>query len=352
MSYQAVYVDTFKKVSYVRDEDEGWIVDEYKPYAYKKDKDGKYIGLFGDKFKKIKPENYQKGDLSVHEQDIDPTLRVLTDKYLNEDSPPKSHRMVIFDIETEINGSLTPANIKKALNKITSIALLDKTTNKIYCLILDEKNQIKDSIIDNRQIISYKKESLLLKGFLEIWEELDPTIIIGYNSSYFDVPYLFYRISKILSVRDAYRLSPIGIDREQEWSDTTPVKICGLSSIDYLLLHKKFVPKVQPSYKLGDICKKEIGKGKIEFKGSLDKLFNEDINKYIDYNVNDVTLLDELDTKLGFLDLAITISHFAHTEYENIYFSSIVLDGVIYTFLKRKGIVSPNKPQTNDPSLH
>lgn len=349
--YQAVHVDKRNKVSYIRDDKEGWIVEEFKDYAFRKDSNGQFIGLFGDKFRKIQPQNYQKGDLEVHEQDISPVLRALTDKYLDEDSPPTQHRMVYFDIETQIGGTLNRANIKKALNKITSIAILDKTTNKKYVLILDEVQKLTKYEKDDKIVIPFKKETLLLKAFLDLWEEIDPTVIVGYNSSFFDVPYLYYRISKKLSIDSAKRLSPLGIVTEQDYSETTPIKLAGIASMDYLLLHKKFVPKVQPSYKLDYICKKEIGKGKLEFSGSLDKLFQEDIEKYIEYNLNDVTLLEELDNKLGFLDLAITICHFGHVEYESIYFSSVVLDGVIFTFLKRKGIVSPNKPQTNDPSL-
>jgi DNA polymerase elongation subunit (family B) len=349
--YQAVYIDRFKKISYVRDDKEGWIVEEYNPYAFKKHPQGEYTGLFGDKFKKVFKKNYQKGDLDVHEQDVDPTLRVLTDMYLHEDNPPEFHRLVYFDIETEIGGTLNKANIKKALNKITSIAILDKLHDKIYALIVDEKGEIEHKTVGNKEVIPFKNESFLLKRFIEIWEEISPTVIVGYNSAFFDVPYLFYRISKKLGKEWAYRLSPIGIVNEQEWSDDFPVKICGVSHLDYMLLYKKFVPKVQPSYKLDYIAKKEIGKGKLEFKGSLDKLFREDIEKYIEYNVNDVTLLDEIDNKLSFIELAIAICHFAHTQYDNIYFSSLILDGVIFTHLKRKGIVSPNKPVTDDPSL-
>lgn len=349
--YQAVYIDRFKKISYVRDDKEGWIVEEYNPYAFKKHPQGEYTGLFGDKFKKVFNKNYQKGDLDVHEQDVDPTLRVLTDMYLHEDNPPEFHRLVYFDIETEIGGTLNKANIKKALNKITSIAILDKLHDKIYALIVDEKGEIEHKTVGNKEVIPFKNESFLLKRFIEIWEEISPTVIVGYNSAFFDVPYLFYRISKKLGKEWAYRLSPIGIVNEQEWSDDFPVKICGVSHLDYMLLYKKFVPKVQPSYKLDYIAKKEIGKGKLEFKGSLDKLFREDIEKYIEYNVNDVTLLDEIDKEKGFIDLAIAICHFAHTDYDNIYFSSIILDGVVFTYLRRLNIVSPNKPYTIDPSL-
>lgn len=349
--YQAVHVDTFNKISYIRDDKEGWIKEEYKPYAFKIDPNGQYTGLFGDKFRKVYSKNYVKGDLTVHEQDLNATLRVLSDRYLHEDEPPSFHKVCYFDIETEINGTLNRTNIKKANNKITSIAMLDKYNDKLYCLILNPQQTIENKVEGNKIVKSYKTEKLLLLDFLKIWEEISPTVIVGYNSCFFDCPYLYYRISKVLNKKEASRLSPIGIVQEQEWSEESPVKFCGISSLDYMRLYKKFVPKVQPSYKLDYICKKEIKEGKLHFTGSLDRLFKEDPNKYIEYNANDVLLLDKLDKKKGFIDLAIAICHFAHTEYENIYFSSLVLDGVIFTFLKRRGIVSPNKPQTNNPSL-
>mgnify|MGYP002478023844 CR=1 FL=1 len=118
-----------------------------------------------------------------------------------------------------------------------------------------------------------------------------------------------------------------------------------------MLLFKKFIVKQEPTYRLGDIGTKYVKLGKIEYEGSLDKLFKEDVDKFINYNVRDVEIIVELEKKLKFIELTITICHLCHTDYEQIYLSTMLNEGAVLTYLKRKGIVSPNKPTTMNPAL-
>jgi DNA polymerase elongation subunit (family B) len=109
--------------------------------------------------------------------------------------------------------------------------------------------------------------------------------------------------------------------------------------------------KQESSYKLGDIGEKYVNLGKVEYEGSLDKLFREDVHTFIEYNLRDVEILIKLDEKLQFIDLTVNICHLCHTPYENIYYSTSLNEGAILTYLKRKDIVSPNKPTTYNPAL-
>jgi DNA polymerase elongation subunit (family B) len=118
-----------------------------------------------------------------------------------------------------------------------------------------------------------------------------------------------------------------------------------------MLLHKKFIMKQEPSYALAAIGEKYVKLGKIEYDGSLDRLFKEDIHKFIDYNLRDVEILVALDNKLQFIELTKNICHLCHTSYENIYYSTALNEGAILTYLRRKDIVSPNKPTTMNPTL-
>jgi DNA polymerase elongation subunit (family B) len=118
-----------------------------------------------------------------------------------------------------------------------------------------------------------------------------------------------------------------------------------------MLLFKKYIMKEEPSYKLADIGTKYAKLGKIEYNGSLDKLFQEDVNKFIEYNIRDVEILEALEDKLKFIELTIMMSHLCHTPYESIYYNTVLNEGAILTYLKRKGIVSPNKPTTINPSI-
>jgi DNA polymerase elongation subunit (family B) len=118
-----------------------------------------------------------------------------------------------------------------------------------------------------------------------------------------------------------------------------------------MLLFKKFIVKQEPSYKLNDIGEKYVKLGKVEYEGSLDKLFQEDVNKFIEYNIRDVEIIIALEKKLKFIELTVAICHLCHVPYEQIYLSTVLNDGAILTYLKRQNIVSPNKPTTINPSL-
>ncbi len=98
-----------------------------------------------------------------------------------------------------------------------------------------------------------------------------------------------------------------------------------------MLLFKKFITKQEPSYRLGDIGKKYAKLEKIEYQGSLDKLFKEDIHTFIEYNLRDVEIIVELEKRLKFIELTVTIGHLCHTEYEAIYFSTMLNEGAILT---------------------
>jgi len=118
-----------------------------------------------------------------------------------------------------------------------------------------------------------------------------------------------------------------------------------------MALYKNFTYSEESSYSLEAISRKELGKGKIQYDGNLDTLMKDDIQKYIDYNMNDVDLVVEIDDKMKLLDLARGICHKGHVPYEDVYFSTRYLDGASLVYLKRLGIVAPNKPERDNSEL-
>jgi DNA polymerase elongation subunit (family B) len=347
--YQAAYYDRTTYTYHVRDDEKGWVDFKYTPELYKIVPNGSLKTLNG---KLAEPTTkYEWKDTSLYEQDVDKLTRVLIDVYKESDDAPKFHNVIYFDIECEIGGTLTPEYIKSAPMKITSIALYDHTSKTHYCLILDEKAQLNRIDENNKVILPYTTEEGLLRAFLTLWEEVDPTIITGWNSGFFDVPYLYYRLVNVLGATEALRLSPIRKLNFTEWDISQPIELGGINHLDYMLLFKKYIVKQEPSYKLDDIGEKYVKLKKIEYEGSLDKLFREDINKFIQYNLRDVEIIIELEKKLKFIDLTVAICHLCHVPYEQIYLSTVLNDGAILTYLKRKDIVSPNKPTTINPSL-
>lgn len=350
--FQGIYYSRSGEDQYqysLRDDKKGIHTFPYKPTVYKLDEFGEHTTLFGDKCSPVIGKCDWK-DPKILERDIDKELVLLRDLYYKTDEMPSYHNIVYLDIEIEILGALTPQSIKDANAEITSIALLDGNTNEKICFIIDKNNTLESTTIDNKTIISVPDENTLLKKFLSKWEELDPTICIGYNSDFFDIPYLYYRIKKRLG-DEVYRLSPIGKVDENPNNPNNPIKIGLVSCLDFMLLLKKYIAKEEVSYKLHDIGVKYAKLGKIEYDGNLDKLFAEDPNKFIDYNIRDVEILLALENKLKFIELTILISHLCHTPYESIYYNTTLNEGAILTYLKRKGIIAPNKPTTTNSSI-
>ena len=352
--YQSIYYDRTTYEYHLRDDVKGWKTFKYQPTLYQLDPDGEFETLDGQSVSPVKKMDDWK-DPKYFEKDVDKNTRVLVDFYYESDETPSYHNLVYLDIECEIAGALTPENIKDPKGKITSVALYDNNSKKYYCLILDEQQLMSEAKSESKEVIPYKTEKELLNGFLDLWINLDPTIISGWNSEFFDIPYLYYRINKVLGNDMGNYLSPIQkvkIDVTFEANGAVEnVNIAGINHLDYMNLFKKFITKQEPSYALGNIGKKYVKLGKIEYKGSLDRLFAEDVDKFIEYNIRDVEIIVELEKALKFIELTVTIAHLCHTTYESIYYSTVLNDGAILTYLKRKGIVSPNKPTTYNPAL-
>jgi DNA polymerase elongation subunit (family B) len=349
--YQALYHDKEERQYYLRDDRwDGFKTIQYWPTFYQPDPDGDFETLEGTKVSPTRKMDDWK-DNKYFEKDVDKITRFLVDHYYETDDTPKSHNIIYLDIECVIAGALTEENIKDPKGEITAVALYDHNSKKYFCLVLDKEGKMSKAESEGKVIMPYKSEKELLSGFLDKWYELDPTIITGWNSGFFDIPYLYYRIKKVLGEPLANSLSPIGKIKFTPQFPEQPVNLAGINHLDYMLLFKKYIMKQEPSYRLGDIGKKYAKLEKIEYQGSLDKLFAEDVDKFIEYNLRDVEIIVELENRMKFIELTVTIAHLCHTEYEAIYFSTMLNEGAILTYLKRKGIVSPNKPTTYNPAL-
>jgi DNA polymerase elongation subunit (family B) len=351
--YQSIYYDHKSYTYYLRDDKTGWSQFQYQPTYWKRVDEWQenaqpvLIGGWA-----IPTKKYNKEDTNLLEKDINKELVVLRELYYKyDDVVPEWHNIVYFDIEIEMGGALTPEYIKDAPMPLTSIALIDVTTKQKICLIIDKIKEIKEYNQDGKHIIPCGTEKELIKRFLDKLEELDPTILVGYNSEYFDVPYLYFRIKKVMGEDEVLRLSPIKKINYREYNGEMQLTIGGINHLDYMLLHKKYIMKEESSYKLGDIGTKYVNLGKIEYEGNLNQLFKTDINKFIEYNLRDVEIIEKLEEKLKFIELTIMISHICNIPYESIYYNTVMNEGAILKYLKREGIISPNKPTTHNPSL-
>jgi DNA polymerase elongation subunit (family B) len=347
--------------------------DDYKvvPYnniAYQEcsEEESSHKGLNGEFLKPISkwffsknPDYSAKNTPNLHFHDMKPHQKFLVEKYGINDEPSTGHREVFFDIECEIGGALTEEYIEDAPMPITSIAWWDKQKDYWSILILDRKSQLshtKTGKNKNKEIIPCSTENELLAKFVEAIREMNPDILVGYNSDYFDIPYLYYRMCRTIGKDWADHLSPIGKvnckkNNKYFFKQNQYVDIVGIESLDYIRLHKKYSWKDEPSWKLDAIGEKYVGMGKVEYEGNLDQLFETDIHKFIQYNFVDVEILQKLDEKLQYLALTKNISHKGKHNYSEVYANSISQDGAISAYLLSQDIIPPPKepnPQKKD----
>ncbi len=323
--------------------DEGYEVERWvnKAYIECSPEESTHKGLNGEDLKKT--TKWKRDDMNLHFADITPYQKFLIEKYGTNDDPSTTHKELFFDIEIEMGEALTEEYIKSAPKKVTSIAWYDKSSGKWVILILDAKNQINHTKTKNREVIPVPTEKELLKQFIVAFREIDPDIIVGWNSDYFDIPYLYYRIKNVLGQRAASYLSPINIVRETPWFKDQYIQIAGVESLDYMRLHKKYSWADEPSYKLDAIGAKYAGLNKIEYEGSLDRLFETDIDTFIEYNFRDVEILKVLDEKLEYLALSKNLAHKGKHNYSEVYANTKTQDGAISAYLLSQDIVPPPK---------
>jgi DNA polymerase elongation subunit (family B) len=252
-----------------------------------------------------------------------------------------------FDIEVEMISGLP--NTFDAKNEITAIASHDSVTKLYDVFVLDKARKVKNTAQqfnkDGRSVSVhiFDNEKNLLLAFLTYYQGVNPTILTGWNIDFFDIPYLYNRIKRVCGEGHAKRLSPISetfySPYRQRWS------FGGVSILDYINLYKNYNYGLESSYTLDHIAKKELGRGKIEYEGSLDDLFENDLEKFIEYNIVDVDLVVSMDEKLQFIELCRAICHAGFVPYEDYMFSSKYLEGACLAYLKKKGLVAPNKPK-------
>ena len=314
--YQNIFYDRRLNTMHVWDDKFGHQTFRYKKYAYTKSRAGTYISLYGDRLKRI--NKWEKGQSDLFESDVNPEIRVLVDNYTNSDEVSIDHRTMIFDIEVEVTDGFP--DIAKADNRITSIAFNDPRTDEYFCYVLDETNKLEIEggcweAAYNETVVSYKDEYDLLNAFFMHYMKIKPTILTGWNVEFFDIPYLYNRASNVVGQNVA---NP---------------------------LYKLFTFSQRMSYRLDAIGELEVGEKKVEYEGTLNDLYEKDLEKFVQYNLQDVKLVKKLDDKLDFIEIARGIAHLGHVPYEDVFMSSRYLEGSILVYLKKKQIVAPNKPK-------
>ena len=246
-----------------------------------------------------------------------------------------------IDIETAYDGGFPePAEAKNEILAITVKSNIDG----VYHVWGYGDYDVEAALIKPVSYVKCKSEAAMLKSFLDHWSspKYSPDVITGWNSRFFDIPYLVNRTAKVLGVEAVKKFSPWGLVNHRQITRRNKVyetfNLEGIQSLDYLELFQKFgyTYGAQESYKLNHIAYVVLGERKLSFEesGSLKNLYKDDFQKYIDYNMKDVQLVDRLEDKMGLITLAMTIAYKGGVNYADTFGTTAIWESIIYRKLK------------------
>ena len=254
---------------------------------------------------------------------------------------PDVVRTAIIDIEVGSDeGFPEPALANQPVTAITV-----GFRNKYLVLGVGDYNNTRDDV----QYIDCKTEHNLLTKFLDYWQRIDPDIVTGWNVNFFDIPYLRNRMDKVLGEKQTKRLSPSGLFRERTVTihnrPHTEFELVGMSTLDYLDLYRKFTYSMQESYRLDHIAHVELNERKLDYSEveTLHQLYKTDYQKFIDYNIRDVELVEQLEDKMRLIEQALTISYDAKVNYGDCMTQVRMWDTLIHNYLYDRKVVIPPK---------
>jgi DNA polymerase elongation subunit (family B) len=251
-------------------------------------------------------------------------------------------KIYTIDIETKTENGFP--DIVTANEEILLITVKDFTSKKIITFGVG-------AFVHNREDLVYcncNNEQHLLKEFIIWWQQNYPDIITGWNTDFFDTPYLIRRINRELGESLAKKFSPWGMINERKTfikgNEEIHYDVHGIAQLDYLELYKKYTYSKQESYKLDYIAEQELGDKKKENPGDTFRdFYTYHWQQFVEYNIHDVELVDRLEDKMRLIELHLTMAYQAKINYEDVYSQVRMWDAIIYNHLRKKNIVIPMK---------
>jgi len=324
---------------------------DYRPTLFvSTNKSSKYHTIHGHSVESFQPGSMSdcRDFIERHESvtgfeiygNTDYTYQFIGDKFPDEvDYSMKTLRVGYIDIETTSeNGFPQVTNPQEKVNVIT-LAVEDRT----YVFGLG------DFQIDDPDIIArrYDDEVDLMLEFLEVWKKEDVDIITGWNVKFFDIPYLYARMDHLIE-KKANGLSPWNWVRKRDIQtqagDRIAYEVVGRTILDYFDLYQKFTYVNQESYKLDHIAFVELGEKKLEYEYDHFKdFYTNDFQKFVEYNIQDVRLIQKMEKKLGLMELAMALAYNAKVNLGDVFSQVRMWDQIIYHYLRGQDIVIPRK---------
>ena len=333
--------------------------DEFFPTLFvNSKKESKYKTLNGDNVEPIRPgtvrdcrEFYKKYD------EVDGFKIYGNDRYIYQyisEKYPEDEvkfdiskiKLVTLDIEVASEGGFP--DVESCSEEILAISIQDYTTKKIVTWGVKPFNNVRDDVTYH----CCESEYALLNSFINYWMVDVPDVVTGWNIQLYDIPYICKRLNRVLGEKLMKRLSNWGLVTEGEIFITgrkhITFDIGGLTQLDYLNLYKKFTYKAQESYRLDYIAEVELGQKKLDHSefNTFKDFYTKGWQKFIEYNIVDVELVDRLEDKMKLIELALTMAYDAKVNYADVFYQVRVWDTIIYNYLKKRDIVIPPKSKS------
>ncbi len=252
-------------------------------------------------------------------------------------------QLVTLDIETTSEEGFP--DVHSCVEELLTITLQDYSTKSIITWGV-KPFKVKQ---DNHNYIQCDSEFDLLNKFIEWWMQYTPDVITGWNIQLFDIPYIQGRLKRVLGEKLMKRLSPWGLVTEGEvyikGRRHISIDIGGVTQLDYLDLYKKFTYTNRESYRLDHIAEVELGQKKLDHSefDTFKDFYSGNWQKFVEYNVIDVELVDRLEDKMKLIELALTMAYDAKVNFTDVFYQVRTWDSIIYNYLKKRNIVIPPK---------
>ena len=253
-------------------------------------------------------------------------------------------KLVTIDIETMSENGFP--DVESTSEEILLVTIQDYTTKEIITWGTRPFNNTHDNV-DYRLC---NDEHHLLSSFIQWWIENTPDVVTGWNCEFFDIPYIAGRLNRVLGSKLMKRLSPWGLVTQSDvvvrGRKNFIVDIGGVSVLDYMRLYR-WSPGTpnQESFRLDYIAQQELGQKKLDHSefDTFKDFYTKGWQKFVEYNIIDVQLVDRFEDKLKLIELALTMAYDAKVNYQDIFFQVRLWDCIIYNELKRRNIAIPQK---------
>ena len=261
-----------------------------------------------------------------------------------EDMVFDKEQIKIFTLDIECTAENGFPDIDNATEELLAITVKNQSNKQIITWGTGEFKTDRTDVT----YIKCKNEKSLIMEFMKFWIKNYPDVITGWNTKFFDIPYLFNRIRNIVDEKVLKKFSPWNlVERETiivRGRPQTHYKIFGISMLDYLDLYQKFIPTKQESYKLDYIGKVELGLPKDDNPyDTFREWYTKDYQSFIDYNIKDVEIVDQLEDKLKLIELVLTMAYEAKVNYTDVFSQVRMWDMLIYNYLKKDNVMIPPK---------